>query len=156
MDPNMPQPLTPTQRHPGRHHGLSGNTAHSDQNVSWKQHSPQAFTWFPVASQIMDIHVVFDGNSDHRLYHRPSSCSRTVDTDMALGGSPGPGHHHGLRWLCNAPHIPLFLMLSNFQFNLSVQCTDPLTLRSLPSLHCVLCVSHIFLSHGHPSWWCPG
>lgn len=106
----------------------SGSTGHLDQYVLPQQHAPQishGLWWQPSPDIYLALVVPWATDTD-----TDPSCSRTVDPDMALGGSQGqdmasshppvesPTFLHGVQspWLCFCffippSHIPSFLPL---------------------------------------------
>lgn len=86
------------------------------------QHTSQIPAWSLVAVQILNICLVFGGNSGQRLRRR-FQCSRATEFRHGPLGQPGLGHQVAMQLL----HISLLLSL---QFHLS-----PLSTPSFPSLH---------------------
>lgn len=60
---------------------------HGSQHGPRQQHTPQTSTHLQAAAQTMDVYMVFGGSMGQG--HQPcnSSCSRTTDSNMALGSS---------------------------------------------------------------------
>lgn len=100
----------------------------------------QISTWFSMGTQTTDISLTFGGNSGHRQWHRPQ-----LQHDHES--------RHGFLWqrppAKASSYLPILLLL-RIQSHLSPQCTNPLALLSLLSLHHKL---HLPISPSHTHPW---